>query len=53
MNCFVEDYLKEIKSDETKTFLHSTTNNCFSKEFKDKIGGLISDLKQYQERTSN
>ena len=53
MNRFVEDYLKEIKSNEAKMYLDSISNNCFSKDFKEKIKGLINDLKPNKNENAN
>ena len=49
MECFVEYYLNELKSDNVKTFLENSIKGCFSSELKIKIDGLINDLKNYQE----
>ena len=48
MNCFIESYLKEIKSDDIKTFLENNIKGCFSPALKNKVEGLIKDLKKYQ-----
>ena len=53
VDCFVEDYLKEIKSNEAKMYLDSISNNCFSKDFKEKINGLINDLKPNKNENAN
>ena len=49
MECFVEYYLNELKSDNIKTFLENSIKGCFSSELKNKIDGIINDLKNYQE----
>ena len=48
MNCFIESYLKEIRSDDIKTFLENNIKGCFSPALKNKVEGLIKDLKKYQ-----
>ena len=49
MDCFVESYLQEIKTDDNQTFLENSIKGCFSLELKSQINGLIDDLKKYQE----
>jgi len=49
MECFINSYLKEVKSDEIKTYLENSINGCLSSELKNKVEGLIKDLKKYQE----
>ena len=53
MECFINDYLKVFESDEIKKFLESITSNCFSKELKEKVEGLIADLKQNMGKVTN
>ena len=48
MNCFIESYLKEIRSDDIKTYLENNIKGCFSPALKNKVEGLIKDLKKYQ-----
>ena len=49
MNSFIESYLNEFESDDVKTYLENSVNGCFSEELKNKVNGLIKDLKKYQE----
>ena len=48
MNCFIESYLKEIRADDIKTYLENNIKGCFSPALKNKVEGLIKDLKKYQ-----
>ena len=49
MDCFIDSYLKEIKSDDNKTFLDNSINGCFSNDLKQKVNSLIKELKAYQD----
>ena len=48
MNYFIVAYLKEIKSDEIKTYLENSVKGCLSNELKKNIAILIEDLQNYQ-----
>ena len=53
MSLFIDSYLKEIQSDDIKTYLENSVNGCLSGELKKKIHTLIEDLKKYQDQESN
>jgi hypothetical protein len=53
MSLFIDSYLKEIQSDDIKTYLENSVNGCLSEELKNKIQTLIEDLKKYQKEESN
>lgn len=49
---FIEIYTHEINSEDSMTFLHSTIDNCFPNEVKEKILELINDLKNYKSQNN-
>ena len=53
MSLFIDSYLKEIQSDDIKTYLENSVNGCLSDELKGKIQILIKDLERYQNQESN